>query len=244
MIWTALNRTWAQMLDPTFRKVIFSSLIASLATLILLTAGLSYIWPESFRFGIEWMDEFFFWLDEAALWSVAVIGWYILFPAFSALIMSLFAEQIALAVEKEWYPARQGMREIKLGEAVLSALVFALTVITLNVLAIVPYLILLLVFGIGAILYLALNGYLMGREYFELVALRHMPRREVNALRQRLKGRIFTLGFLLAFLFLVPVVNLFAPVIATAAMTHIVHLSLQKEPGWIGKRDHVGGQDA
>ena len=93
----------------------------------------------------------------------------------------------------------------------------ALTLV-LNLLALPIY---LLVPGINLFLFLALNGYLFGRGYFEVIALRRLDVGEARSVRSRFAGRIFLGGVVIAGLFALPLVNLVAPVIATAFMLHI-----------------------
>jgi uncharacterized protein involved in cysteine biosynthesis len=71
------------------------------------------------------------------------------------------------------------------------------------------------------VLFYALNGYLLGREYFELVALRHLPAPAAAQLRRRHRVKLFWGGVTIAFLSSLPVVNLLVPVIATAFMVHV-----------------------
>jgi CysZ protein len=74
----------------------------------------------------------------------------------------------------------------------------------------------------NALIFYALNGYLLGREYFEMVAPRRLeqgPRRELW--RRRRLG-FFLAGVAFAFFSTLPLVNLLAPVVAAAAMTHLV----------------------
>ncbi len=90
--------------------------------------------------------------------------------------------------------------------------------IVLNLLALPLY---LMVPGINLVLFLALNGYLFGRGYFEVVALRRLDAATAKTLRHRFAGRIFLGGLAIAGLFALPLVNLVAPVIATAFMVHV-----------------------
>ena len=68
-----------------------------------------------------------------------------------------------------------------------------------------------------------LNGYLAGREYFDLVAMRRLGKEDRDALRRAHGGRIFRSGFAIALLMTVPVLNLVMPVVAAAYMTHVFH---------------------
>jgi len=91
----------------------------------------------------------------------------------------------------------------------------------LNLVMLGPNLVLALVFGIGFLVYFALNGYLMGREYFEAVAHRYSDIASAKAIRRRARGQVFFAGAIVAFLFTIPIVNFFAPIIAPVAMVHI-----------------------
>ena len=224
MLSRAVSRTWSQLLHPTCRRVALISLGATVATLIGVTYGLTLVWPDNFTTGWTSFDEWITWADEAALGITALLAWYLLFPAVVTGVMSLFMEQIAGAVEAEWYPGAIGTRSSPLLEALWNGLQFAATAIALNLLALIPYLILLILGGIGApLLFLGLNGYLIGREFFEMVALRHMDRRAVIRFRREVRGPVFQTGLLVAALFLVPIANLFAPIVGAAMMTHMFH---------------------
>ena len=66
-----------------------------------------------------------------------------------------------------------------------------------------------------------MNGYLLGREYYDLIALRRLDRIEARALWQKKRWRFFLSGMTIAFLLTVPIVNLLTPIIATAATVHL-----------------------
>jgi CysZ protein len=102
--------------------------------------------------------------------------------------------------------------------------------ILLNLLALPVY---VLAPGINVFLFLGLNGYLFGREYFEVVALRRLDVMTVRAVRQRFGGRVFAGGVVIAGLFALPLVNLVAPVIATAFMVHIFQELRRREPQFL-----------
>ena len=71
--------------------------------------------------------------------------------------------------------------------------------------------------------FLLVNGYLVGREYFDMIASRHLDPAAARALRKSYRGRVYVAGLVLAVLFTVPVVNLFAPMLGAAAMVHLFH---------------------
>ncbi|HEX3500575.1 MAG TPA: EI24 domain-containing protein, partial [Stellaceae bacterium] len=91
--------------------------------------------------------------------------------------------------------------------------------IALNLLALPAY---LLLPGLNLVLFYALNGWLLGREYFELVALRRLDAGEVRLLWRAHRLRLVAGGAAIAFLLTLPLVNLAAPLIAALFMLHLV----------------------
>ncbi|MBV9686536.1 MAG: EI24 domain-containing protein, partial [Alphaproteobacteria bacterium] len=180
-------------------------------------------------------------LDHTSLFEWRVLNWvidllgglavlgltWLLFPAVVTLIMSFYLERIAAAVEATDYPERGPPRSQPLGEIVAVTLRLTMVTILLNLLALPIY---LLFPGINIFFFLALNGYLFGRGYFEVVALRRLDAGEARAVRNRFAGRIFLGGVVIAGLFALSLVNLVAPVIATAFMLHIFE-ALPRAPG-------------
>ena len=82
-------------------------------------------------------------------------------------------------------------------------------------------LIFLLIPPVFPFVFYAANGYLLGREYFELVALRRVQPQDAKRLRRENRREIFVSGVVVALLLTVPVVNLAAPVIGVAVMAHL-----------------------
>jgi uncharacterized protein involved in cysteine biosynthesis len=158
--------------------------------------------------------------------AVLVLSW-LLFPAIVTLIMGFYLERVAAAVEALDYPGRVPARRQPLREMLTVMLRLTGLTLVLNILALPVY---LLVPGINLVLFLLLNGYLLGRGYFEVVALRRLDAGEARAVRSRFAGRILLGGVAIAGLFALPLVNLVAPVIATAFMLHIFEALPRVEP--------------
>src|SRR6185437_16003471 len=87
----------------------------------------------------------------------------------------------------------------------------------LNVLALPLYIFLP---GINIVLFLGINGYLVGREYFEAVASRLLEYPLVKAMWRHYRVRLVIAGTIIAFMLSVPVLNLAAPLIGVAFMLH------------------------
>jgi len=142
---------------------------------------------------------------------VSSLSW-LLFPAAVTAIMSFFLDRIAATVEALDYPGRGPPRRQRIGETIASTLPLTGLTLLLNLLALPVY---LLVPGINLFLFL------LGREYFEVVALRRLDAAATRAARNRFGLRVFLGGVMIAALFSLPLVNLVAPVIATAFMVHV-----------------------
>ena len=94
---------------------------------------------------------------------------------------------------------------------------FFVAVLVVNFIA----LLLLLVPGVNLIAFYVGNGYLLGREYFEMVAMRHLPAEEARRLRKAHMGYVSLCGLVIAGLASVPILNLLTPLFATAFMVRI-----------------------
>ena len=100
-------------------------------------------------------------------------------------------------------------------------MLFLVVVVVLNLLLLIPYLLALIFFGAGAVLFYALNGWLTARLYYEQVALRRRSPAEVKAWRKANTGVLWLSGIFIVFLGTIPILNLIVPVLGTAAMVHV-----------------------
>jgi len=226
----ALSRAFSQSFDPAFRRVFNRSLIYSLVTFVAVWlaswfaldwAGAGLVaWLRDWTGDGAWISAIEWLVDAAAIGAIAVASFF-LFPAVMASIMALLLEDIAKAVERRHYPELPPAREQPLGEAVLGGLIFALITLILNLLVLPLYLILLFIPPLNFVLFYLLNGYLLGREYFELVAVRRLDLPATKRLRRDFRGRVILAGAIITFLLTIPLVNLVTPIIATAFMLHV-----------------------
>jgi len=239
----AISRTWKQILHPTFRGVFMTGVAAALVTLLVLVSILYSVWPESLDFSVQNYDDWMWgtqwigsainglnaiindWIIELTFIPVILLSSYFLFPPVAIVVMGIFLDKIVFAVEEEYYPGSMATRHVGLSESIIGGMRLAALMILLNLLALIPYIFLLFTTGgIGTmILYLAINGYLLGRENFELVASGHLQVEGIRVQRKRFQTKIFTSGVLISAMFIVPFVNILAPIVATAFMTHVFH---------------------
>jgi uncharacterized protein involved in cysteine biosynthesis len=137
---------------------------------------------------------------------------------------------VAAAIERRHYPDAGGEMTHGLWSSVAGALKSIAAVLFLNLLMLPVYLILLFIPPLNLIAFYLFNGYLLGREYFELAGLRHLDSRQFATVLSRNRAAVAMAGAVLAGLLSLPVINLFAPVLGLAAMVHLLQLSAGKSP--------------
>ena len=227
-----LAKAFEQLGDPRIRGLVLYSVLAALAVLVALSVLASHLlmWGgdalNAWLFsgdGDSWLRGLADWLIDAASVAAVVFASFLLFPAAIGLVLSLVLERVAEAVEARHYPALPAAREQPAAEAIWSALAFAAVAIGVNLLALPFYLLLLFLPPFNLILFYMVNGYLLGREYFELVALRRLDAPAAKRLRRASRARVFLAGVVVALLLTIPVVNIVTPVVATAFMVHVFH---------------------
>ena len=209
----AALRAVAQIFAPEFRAVLWRSLGITLALLILVWFSLEGLLQLFVTVPYPWLDTLIAILAGLGLF----IGLIFLLGPITSLVAGLFVDEIAAHVERRDYPEDAPGRELPVARSLIMSAKFAALVVAVNLVA----LMLLLVPGINAIAFLGANGYLLGREFFELAAMRHMSVEEARALRRANRLRVFTGGLLIAGLVAIPLANLFTPLFATAFMVHV-----------------------
>lgn len=215
----ALALSFSQLGDPAILKVLGKSLLITLAIFLLLGWGLSF----GFEAALEWagLEEG---SDAGTLLAVlaTLIGAWLLFRFVALFVLQFFAEEVVRAVEARHYPeAASAARSLAFHEEMRNGVRSTMRALLVNLVAL-PFAILLLVTGIGtALLFWAMNAFLLGRELQDMVWLRH--RRDTAEIAPLGQGRRFLLGGAVAALLMVPFLNLLAPVLGAASATHLVH---------------------
>lgn len=202
----------AQLADRNFRRPLVLGLGGAALIFVALWVGLWLLLTRTHLFAIGWLDTV-----VAALGELAAIGLaFILYPAVVASLTALFLDQVVDAVEQRHYPGLPPPRRIGLGEQLKSAARLLVVAIVLNLLVLPIY----LLPPINLLVFYALNGYILGREYFELVAARRLDPSGVSRVWRDHRWGALAMGVVIAFLSTLPLINLVAPLIGVAAMTH------------------------
>ena len=209
---TAAGQAFRGLFTPPFRAVLFKSVGFTIALLVLLIAAL--VWAFGYFVTLPgWAETTIQWLGGGAL----VIGSIFLVPPASSLVAGLYLDAIAGAVERQHFPQDPPGRELPVAKSIGLALRFFFVVAAVNILA----LFLLLVPGVNLVAFYIGNGYLLGREYFEMAAMRHIPTAEARALRKANRGTVFLGGLIIAGLASVPILNFLTPLFATGFMVRM-----------------------
>ncbi|MEO0681800.1 MAG: EI24 domain-containing protein [Pseudomonadota bacterium] len=216
-------RAVGQLGDARFLRVFGLSILGTgvlLALFLWLWGFLVGLIPEAGLTLFGWDLGF---LDVAGSWVALAIGAFaaifLMFPV-AAVFIGFFLEEIAEAVEARHYPglpptARMGFWEI-LGDGALFA--GALVLANLGALILYPF-----AGPLAPFLFLGVNGWMLGRQYFELPAARRMGAKAARELRRRNFADVWTGGLLMALGLSIPVLNLAIPVLGVAAFTHAYH---------------------
>ena len=211
----ALGRTVSQMLDPALFGVLLTSLIAASLLLATLWFGIAELVGRLNLSAVGWLN----WIERILVGAGAIFLTAALFGTIAAAIAGLFVERVARAVERRWYPGLPAARPQGLGEQISAGFSFLLTAIATNLLALPLY----LIWGANVPIFLGVNGYLLGRQYFELVAARRLDYRQSRALWRARRWELLLAGGMIAGLSVLPLADLLTPVVATAFMLHIVY---------------------
>ncbi len=209
-------RALGQLGDPRLRRPVLLGLLAATVVFALLVGFGVWLVGLAATGGGGWIDRVVSALGGIA--AVIVAG--LLFGPASLAVAGVLLDDVAAAVEARHYPFLAPATPAPLWSQVLAGLRVALRVLVISVLAL-P--LVLLLPGLGSLVWLAVSAYALAREYFELAALRRMDAASARALRRRHRLRVWFAGVPAAALMLVPVANLFAPVLGTAAFTHVFH---------------------
>ncbi|MEI9414840.1 sulfate transporter family protein [Mesorhizobium sp. Cs1321R2N1] len=231
MIFDAARTAALELLSPPFRSVFIKTLGLTLLALVALWFGLTSLvewlalpWLQTLLPGIpSWAG----WLGGLIAAIALAFGMALLVAPVTAVIAGLFLDDVAEVVERTGYPGDPAGRAMPALRSLVLAIKFFGVVILGNIVA----LLLLLVPGINIAAFFIVNGYLLGREFFEFAAMRFRPEEDARALRRRYAGTVFLSGLVIAAFLAVPLLNLLTPLFAAAMMVHLHKAVSARESG-------------
>jgi CysZ protein len=224
MILDAARTAAGQLFTAEFRTVFLKTLGLTLLTLVALWFGLREVfdwlawpWIDAMLPGLPaWTG----WLGLIAAIIAGVglaLGLALLIAPVTAIVAGLFLDDVAEVVEKTNYPTERPGQPVPALRSLVLAIKFFGIVIVGNLLALL--LMFIPIVNIGA--FFLVNGYLLGREFFEFAAMRFRSEQEAKDLRRRNAGTVFLAGLVIAAFLAVPILNLLTPLFAAAMMVHL-----------------------
>ena len=232
----AAYKALSQMFVPPLRHVLLKAVGLALVLIVfigILMYRLLAAWAET---GANWAEQTAGVAPHAAwsalAWLLSIVaglgmitGSLFLMPAVTAFVGSFFVDEIGEAVEREHYPSEPVGRALPF----FLALAVGLKIAALALLVYLCALPFFLLAGLGVIILFLANSYLLGREYFELAAMRFRSPDEARAMRKSNAAYLFIAGMVIAAFVSIPIVNFATPVFAMAFMVHM-HKKLSGSP--------------
>lgn len=224
MILSSFLSALGQIGDPRFRKVLFLGVGLTFALLVAVYAGFlmlinATMGPEQTMpvLGeVRWLDDL---LSVSSFIFMIILSVFLMIPVASA-ITSMFLDEVAQAVEDKHYPYLPPAPKVPFADALVDTVSFLAVLIVANLFAFILYAFFTF---LGPLIFWGLNGYLLGREYFTLAAMRRIGRPAAKELRKQHAGKVWLAGILMAMPLSIPLLNLFIPILGAATFTHIFH---------------------
>ncbi len=210
----AFVKAFSQLSDPSVRRPLWLGGGLAVVVFIALWVAVGRLLTGTTLFAWGWLETA---ADLFGGMAVAGLTWF-LFPGVVSGLAVFFLDGVARAVEARHYPGLPPAPGTGLGDAIISGLRFLGISVLLNL----GLLLFLFIPPVFPFVFYSANGYLLGREYFELVAARRLGPARAARVRKAHRWRVFFSGVGVTFLLTLPVVNLVAPVVATAVMVHLL----------------------
>ena len=218
----ALSLTFRQLGDRAIIRIMLKSL--ALTALIFVVAGIGLVST------VRWFATAYGWGDERGTVATvvaaagAIAGVWLLFRAVAVPVTGFFADEIVIAIEAKHYPdAARLAKPASMAVSLRLGLGSLMRLIGLNLIALPLYIVLIFT-AVGPIVaFVAVNALLLGRDLGEMVAIRHLDPAGLGGWLRATRGARAILGLIVTGLFLVPFINLLAPVIGAGMATHLFH---------------------
>jgi uncharacterized protein involved in cysteine biosynthesis len=210
---------FGQLRHPEIFKFAVCCVAITVVVYATLFIGLGWALRATTLAQLPWVDTL---LDLGVGVAAAILAW-LMFPGIVTGIMAAFLDRVAATIERAFYPDVGAARDVPLTESLGHSGRLLLYTVVLNVLCLPLYVVLLFLPPLNLLLFYGVNGQLLGREYFETVAVRHADGPAVAALRRANRRMIWGTGAMTTALLTVPFLNLVAPIVGVAAMVHVFH---------------------
>lgn len=211
----ALMLSFQSLSDRRVALVMVKVVVLTLVALIVSGIGLWFALQALFA----WLN-----VNDTGFWSgllsaaIVALSGILLFRVVAIAMTWVFADDIIDAVEDRHYPSHAAFgKRPSLGAGLQMAMKSVARVVGYNLLALPVYLLLLFTGAGTAIAFLLINALLLGKDMEDMLVARHGAKGVMNKLSRVMLGLFGTAGMM------VPLANLFVPVLATAMAVHLVH---------------------
>ncbi len=212
-MFASIGRALGLFFNPAFFGVVLKSVALTLVLFVLLLAGVEYGLHALPTLGSPAVNR----ILELMAPVLMLLGLFAVGGPVTALFGSLYLDRIADAIEARAYAGDAKAPGTKLATSLGAGIRLAGVVILADILLLPAETFLP---GAGQILTIIVNGFLLGREYFELAALRHVSVKTADALRRRNWTSVFAGGLAISVLSAIPFADFFAPLFGAALMVH------------------------
>ncbi len=234
MIFDAARRSLANLFAPETRGVFWKVIGLTVLALVVIWFGLresfvAFAWPWLQGMVMPDLPEWAGWLTFVfgIIASLGLaLGLALLLAPVTAIIAGFFLDDVAEVIEKRDYPTDAPGTALPLGQAIAGSIKFLGVVILGNLIA----LFLLFIPGVNLVAFFLVNGYLLGREFFEFAAMRHRSPAEARLFRAKHASTVLLAGLLVAAFLAIPIVNLLTPLFAAGLMVHLHRALSRKDP--------------
>ncbi|RYX87303.1 MAG: sulfate transporter family protein [Bradyrhizobiaceae bacterium] len=224
----AAAKALSQILSPPMRSILWKSIGLALVMITVLAIGMQRLLSWAATAGGAWAESMvgsdyhsmvtvLTWILSVAAGLSVVAGAIFLMPAITTLVASFFVDDVADVVERTHYPAERAGSPLPVGLAVVEGSKTALLTIAVYLIAL-PF---VFFAGIGFLVFFIATAWLLGREYFELAAMRFRSPAEAKEMRRQHGATVFTAGLFIAAFVSIPIINLATPLFGMAFMVHM-----------------------
>ena len=221
MIFGSFAAALGQLPDPRFRWVLIQGVGLTILLLFGLYAfafwGIAWLVPDAMT--LPWIGEIGI-SDTLLSWGslilMMVLSVFLMVPVASA-FTGIFLDEVADAVEARHYAHLGPAPNVGLMDNIRESLTFLGIILIANLAALILYFT-----PLAPFVFYGLNGFLLGREYYRMIAVRRMGRAEAGKSFRSNLLTIWTAGALMAVPLSIPVINLLVPILGVATFTHII----------------------
>ena len=215
-------KTFQQIKDPKIIKALtFATLLTFLSILLAVTLGVTLLdyFLDLFSETLQsWLGQGEGWFRGMAQFmggTLILIISYFFFAGIHGAFVGIFIDDILDAIRQKHYPDISWEN----APSLLSSLSFSLRILALtfflNLIASPLFILGWFIPPIGLTMQILLNGYLLGKEYGQLVEFRISKQASLNT-----TPKYFRNGIIASSIWIIPFLNLLAPILLTGSVLH------------------------